>query len=308
MGRQLLLLTVGFLLTSVLGGVLGYVFQNRTWRQQERSKLLEAERKAARTVFEELSALMDKRLYRMRHVNWALARSQRAKEPTDLEDHMAKLRLSLYEWNDSLHRNLALVLSYFGNEMRIYLEETIYEEFRRIQAKLERAYRESHYGDGSSIRTEELARELYVLGTYVYSLNVGMVLRIQEGRVGRFNPSTPSGDPQMRRHSRQRWEDPQDYPLWPGAYFGVAGSTGAISRGPDVQYVQERLIESGWQDVDVGKVEADGHFGEITAAAVRAFQVANGLTGDGRVGRNTWSALTMRSRRQARLVTRRPRR
>lgn len=296
MARQLLLLVIGFFLTSVLGGTLGFIFQRRTWTQQERSKLLEAERLAARTVFEDLSRLMDKRLYRMRHFNWALQRSHgQTEESADLEGHRDKLRDVLYEWNDNLHRNLALVLSYFGNEMRIYLEDTIFEEFKRIQAKLESAYREIR--NAGSPRDHDFDQELYVLGTYVYSINVGMISRIQEGKVGRFNPATPASSVSVIGRTGRRLAELQEFPLWPGAYFGLPGPTGAIGKGLGVQAVQQRLIEVGYQRCPVGELTADGFFGKITESAVRAFQSEKGLSADGRVGERTWSKLLEGKRR-----------
>lgn len=60
-----------------------------------------------------------------------------------------------------------------------------------------------------------------------------------------------------------------------------AGSSGAI-----VSDVQERLRGLGF---DPGAV--DGRFGSSTAAAVRAFQAARGISPDGVVGPETWAAL-----------------
>jgi len=36
-----------FALTTVVGGILGYIFQNRTWKHQNDAKLLESERTTA---------------------------------------------------------------------------------------------------------------------------------------------------------------------------------------------------------------------------------------------------------------------
>ena len=40
MGNQVLLLVIGFALTSVLGGALGYFFQARSWFERAKAKLL----------------------------------------------------------------------------------------------------------------------------------------------------------------------------------------------------------------------------------------------------------------------------
>lgn len=58
------------------------------------------------------------------------------------------------------------------------------------------------------------------------------------------------------------------------------------SSGPDVQAVQQRLSDLGFDPNGL-----DGNFGPGTEAAVRAFQAANGLGVDGQVGPNTLAAL-----------------
>jgi hypothetical protein len=66
-------LFVGFLLTTVIGGILGYYFQNRSWRHQNTAKVLETELQTALKVFDDISKLMDRRLYRMRLLFWRLS-------------------------------------------------------------------------------------------------------------------------------------------------------------------------------------------------------------------------------------------
>ena len=56
--------------------------------------------------------------------------------------------------------------------------------------------------------------------------------------------------------------------------------------GEDVAYVQRRLIELGYLSGT-----ADGQFGSVTLAAVKAFQRANGLTTDGVAGTKTYGVL-----------------
>jgi hypothetical protein len=74
MGDQVFLLVIGFLLTSVAGGVLGLLFQERSWSHQHRAQQLDQQREQAIKVFEEVSSLLDRRLYRMRLVFWAAKR------------------------------------------------------------------------------------------------------------------------------------------------------------------------------------------------------------------------------------------
>ncbi|GAA0879607.1 N-acetylmuramidase family protein [Algoriphagus jejuensis] len=57
------------------------------------------------------------------------------------------------------------------------------------------------------------------------------------------------------------------------------------SRGPSVSYLQELLINLGYQN------PATGYFGDLTAVAVKDFQLKNGLVSDGEVGVKTWTIL-----------------
>jgi len=62
------------------------------------------------------------------------------------------------------------------------------------------------------------------------------------------------------------------------------------AKGPTVAEMQGLLIRQGIT-VKGAQVKADGVFGPITEAAVRAFQAANGLKTDGICGPTTWAAL-----------------
>jgi peptidoglycan hydrolase-like protein with peptidoglycan-binding domain/GH25 family lysozyme M1 (1,4-beta-N-acetylmuramidase) len=68
-------------------------------------------------------------------------------------------------------------------------------------------------------------------------------------------------------------------PPWPGEYLRNG------SRGNNVQTLQQRLAERGWN------IGVDGSFGPQTDTVVRNFQKEKGLTLDGIVGPATWDAL-----------------
>jgi hypothetical protein len=187
--NQLILLLLGFVLTTVVGGLLGSYFQNRNWKHQNRVKLTETERIAATQIFESISSLMDKRVYRMMQLNWKI-RSDTADNDI-LEKQMEKYREVLYEWNDNLNRNLALTQSYFGTKVRSYLEGTIYEKFSAIGGSLEKGYAERKK-TGKADEFKKTTLGLTNLRNNIYRLNVQMIALIQKGEVGIFNPDVKS--------------------------------------------------------------------------------------------------------------------
>jgi peptidoglycan hydrolase-like protein with peptidoglycan-binding domain len=60
------------------------------------------------------------------------------------------------------------------------------------------------------------------------------------------------------------------------------------SKGSYVTLAQTQLINKGYSLEPYG---ADGSFGKVTEAAVKAFQKAHGLAQDGIIGAGTWQAL-----------------
>jgi hypothetical protein len=180
---DLALLVLGFVLTTVAGGALGYYLQNRAWDHQNDARLVEAERAAAAEVFDELSTLMDKRLYRMTQV--AAALRDESMSADDLDRYVKDYREVRYAWNDTLNRNLARTQTYFGDDLRAYLEANVYEGFTRAHDHLLMALNERRSGEIPHTPEDQL-RELNV---HVYELNVRMGRLIREGAVGRTNPN-----------------------------------------------------------------------------------------------------------------------
>ena len=81
-------LVVGFLLTTVAGGLLGVYLQRRSWSHQYNVQLAAARRDRAVALFEELSRLLDRRLYRTRRLYWTL----RGERERPLSERGAKSR------------------------------------------------------------------------------------------------------------------------------------------------------------------------------------------------------------------------
>jgi hypothetical protein len=166
----------GSLLTIVLGGVLGFLFQNRSWDHQHKIQRAEQERERAVGVFDEVSRLMDKRLYRLKLVYWSLKdeSSQPGRSPlaeTRFEDY----RRVLYDWNDSINRNLALLERYFGTAIRNELDRAVGASFVTLGNVIESWWKTNTRPD--NVRSFEV--RLRELSDLVYGFNLKMIRAIQ---------------------------------------------------------------------------------------------------------------------------------
>lgn len=141
MADQIVVLLVGFVLTSVLGGLLGLFFQRRAWTHQFYVQRSAAEREAAFQALNEMSGLLDRRRYRMLLVYWHLDNEQ----GEDFERRVAAYRAILEDWNDGLNRRLAIVATYFGADLHRDLNQ-LYEQYRRGGLLLEGAVRAKRAG------------------------------------------------------------------------------------------------------------------------------------------------------------------
>lgn len=200
MGDQIILLLAGFILTTVLGGILGYLLQNRSWEHQNNVRLLEAELQASLKVFEETSRLMDKRLYSMRMLFWRLNDVNSDQET--IEKYMELYRAVLYEWNENLNRNLALIQCYFVPELRDQMDFYIYEEFKSIGVLLEEGYRKRISGQLLADFSDVEAK-VNALSFVAYKFNIRMIEAIQQNKVGLNNKEAV----QERQNKRQLQEN-----------------------------------------------------------------------------------------------------
>jgi hypothetical protein len=159
------LLIAGFLLTSVAGGMLGYAFQRRAWQHQHEVEREDQLRDQALVTFGEVSTLLDRRLYRMRQLYWALKRRAKSGATSDaLEQPLEEYRLVLKTWNDNLNRILALVEVYFGVAIRDRLETGLYEEFAAAGEELDQFMRDVTAQSSVPVKVRFLGPRLDLVG------------------------------------------------------------------------------------------------------------------------------------------------
>jgi hypothetical protein len=186
-------LVVGFLLTTVAGGLLGVYLQRRSWSHQYNVQLAAAARDRAIALFEELSRLLDRRLYRMRRLYWTLRRererplSERGAKSLEAYDAV------LFEWNDNINRNLALLERSFGSRMRKQLDDEIGATMRSVGVALENELKNPN---ASETDLNEIGSRLARLGNLIYAYNVEMLALIQGGTFDAARrPATPMTKP-----------------------------------------------------------------------------------------------------------------
>ena len=101
---------------------------------------------------------------------------------------MEDYRQLLYEWNDNVHRNLALLHRYFGEDMRNRLDYRIGKEFIEIGAALEGLWKDGRLSEKQQ-PLSALDQRLTNLSDLVYELNIDMIRMLQSGSVGLNNPT-----------------------------------------------------------------------------------------------------------------------
>jgi hypothetical protein len=172
MTNELIKLTAGFLLTTLCGSLLGFVFQRRHARYQWLRSRWEKELGEAQAVFEEVSRLLDRRLYRTRQLLWSFDRSSEVRE-----EHLSEYRVVVTEWNDNINRILALLAIHFTAELRNAVDRDIGAEFVAIGRSFEQAIRTE-----STVDADKFEQRLNQLAGQIYGFNLRLLKDIQTRR------------------------------------------------------------------------------------------------------------------------------
>lgn len=177
--HDIIILLVGFVLTTLVGGYLTQSWQTRSARIQREAEHKRTEQAAATRLFEELSRLMDKRLYRMRRVHNGLGSNVSGEK---MQKRWDSYREVLFEWNENLNRNLALVQRYFGYGPRDILENQIQAGFIELGQLLEG----SGYPNKGVTKYQHRQAVADDLNNIIYSFDINMITSIQDGDIGAF--------------------------------------------------------------------------------------------------------------------------
>src|SRR3954471_8721782 len=103
---------LSFVLLTVVGAILGAILQHRGWRCKWSLESKDKRLSIAREVYQEVSRLMDKRLFRSKQLHVWIRRGDSERIKLSIENY----RQVIFEWNDSINRNLAMLEIYFGKE------------------------------------------------------------------------------------------------------------------------------------------------------------------------------------------------
>ena len=127
--QELVLLLLGFVLTTIIGGAIGARFQERSWTHEHLVQVCETARDTRTTGVAKLSDLMDKRLLKMRQLAWKL---ESAHSIAEADQERQGNREARDEWAMQLNSNLAFVQSNFGDQAKETLEQDIAGGFGNI--------------------------------------------------------------------------------------------------------------------------------------------------------------------------------
>jgi hypothetical protein len=124
----------------------------------------------------------------MLRLYYALASNTEPPNSNRVQESLREYDAVLYEWNDSLNLNLALIGTYFGETARDWLDRQIYETYKQVGADLESYYQRVTRDVADGVSLQEIKGKLDSLSGQVYQLGVFMMTQLRDGCVGRTAP------------------------------------------------------------------------------------------------------------------------
>ena len=163
------------LFTTGIGALIGYGIQNRHWKNQFKRIRIKQKLEDTRSIYDQISPLLDKRLYASRRLLYAFKDKERK-----LEDKSKKMfeqyNYILYEWNNVLNRNITQIESYFGNMNRKFFENRLCADLTWVGILLRRYY----FNLEGKISLEKIEQSINLTNERVYKMNKEMLKKIQE--------------------------------------------------------------------------------------------------------------------------------
>jgi hypothetical protein len=99
MGTKPGLVVLGFLLSSVLGGLVTYAFQRLSWRRQAKLELYSQRYRDGNEFLDRLSSLIDRRYYALMRLLWAV---QESAPPETYDEREQAYFKTVIGWNNNL--------------------------------------------------------------------------------------------------------------------------------------------------------------------------------------------------------------
>lgn len=177
---HLLVIALGFMLTTVVGGLIGAYLQHRSWSNQWIAQKNTRDIELATKAFERISSLVDKRNYRMRRLLWGL---QSNVDDIEFGMRLNHYREVLFEWNDNLNANLAIARFYFGDDVRRELENEIGRSFLQagegLQCALKYRIADQEFQTCKENELVDTEKILEQVGYKIYHFNLSMLSAIE---------------------------------------------------------------------------------------------------------------------------------
>jgi hypothetical protein len=185
------MLVLGFILTTIVGGLLTFLYQYiqeaqklKAEKRQEEINIMEQRRGQATVLFNEISPLIDTRLYDWRRVAWGL--EDRISEDS-LKSRYAEYIQVFYTWNHNLNKNRALICRFFGPDLGSQFEEFIMPKFSELHEIILGIYRLPP-ASRPLIVADSLNSLADSLNNVIYGFNNSMAELIRSGKIGLTDP------------------------------------------------------------------------------------------------------------------------
>lgn len=186
--EKLALLVVAFMLTTVVGTYLSNQFRSESTRAELEIAAMQSDINRLIQVFEAISQLMDKRLFRTSRLHDVFTGDAPDQEQPRLVDY----RTALIEWNDNVNRYRALFAMHFQPDDSDLTCGTSFEDIMAAFAKthIELQKLISRKKDGDPDKVASLLRDL---NNCVYDLDTFMLTRINARRAAYENRISKRG-------------------------------------------------------------------------------------------------------------------